>query len=380
MKKTLAALSIGAFAASASNAAIVYKNSEGTEVTVDGSIRVVMESKNTKRTATNQKRSHSGIRNAGSRFDLNINQDLGNDFYAYAHTQIRFAEDGTGTSGLPRDNKYDDNWGSLTVRRAYAGLGHKQYGQVGFGKQTTPADDVGIAKDYSYGILPDYIPDDGNQTVRYDYLGVEGLQLSASYTFAQDRDKDRTVLDKSRNNTVVLGGTYEGQVGEGKLLVGTAYGRVNYQDKNSDRSGHQDGYQLSLGYAFSGLTASIDSGYVNAKHILDQENAEGLKYDGDSKGFYVSPGLQYQVTPTNKVYTNYLYQQQKQTKTVLGASVDNKQKTHGVLVGVDHKFNKHALVYLEGKYLTNKKYTNGNYINNSKETDKAIGVGIRVYF
>ena len=75
-----------------------------------------------------------------------------------------------------------------------------------------------------------------------------------------------------------------------------------------------------------------------------------------------------------------MYQQQKQTKTVLGASVDNKQKTHGVLVGVDHKFNKHALVYLEGKYLTNKKYTNGNYINNSKETDKAIGVGIRVYF
>ena len=45
MKKTLAALIIGAFAASAANAAVVYDN-EGTKVEIGGSIRVQLEKTN----------------------------------------------------------------------------------------------------------------------------------------------------------------------------------------------------------------------------------------------------------------------------------------------------------------------------------------------
>ena len=42
MKKTLAALIVSAFAASAANAAVVYDN-EGTKVELNGSLRVIME-------------------------------------------------------------------------------------------------------------------------------------------------------------------------------------------------------------------------------------------------------------------------------------------------------------------------------------------------
>ena len=42
MKKTLAALSLLHFAASAANAAVVYDN-EGTKVELNGSLRVIME-------------------------------------------------------------------------------------------------------------------------------------------------------------------------------------------------------------------------------------------------------------------------------------------------------------------------------------------------
>ena len=42
MKKTLAALIIGAFAASAANAAVIYNN-EGTKVELNGSLRLIME-------------------------------------------------------------------------------------------------------------------------------------------------------------------------------------------------------------------------------------------------------------------------------------------------------------------------------------------------
>lgn len=42
MKKTLAALIVTAFAASAANAAVVYDN-EGTKVELNGSLRLIME-------------------------------------------------------------------------------------------------------------------------------------------------------------------------------------------------------------------------------------------------------------------------------------------------------------------------------------------------
>ena len=45
MKKTLAALIIGAFAASAANAAVIYNN-EGTKVELNGSLRINLEKSN----------------------------------------------------------------------------------------------------------------------------------------------------------------------------------------------------------------------------------------------------------------------------------------------------------------------------------------------
>ena len=69
MKKTLAALIIGAFAASAANAAVIYDN-EGTKVEVGGSLRLILEKTN-KGGDANQ-HTHSGLRNAGSRLEVKV--------------------------------------------------------------------------------------------------------------------------------------------------------------------------------------------------------------------------------------------------------------------------------------------------------------------
>ena len=37
----------------------------------------------------------------------------------------------------------------------------------------------------------DYIPTSGTGVVRYDYKGIEGLQLSANYNFGQTNDEKR---------------------------------------------------------------------------------------------------------------------------------------------------------------------------------------------
>ena len=53
MKKTLAALIVTAFAASAANAAVVYDN-EGTKVELNGSLRLILEKADAKTPLTNQ--------------------------------------------------------------------------------------------------------------------------------------------------------------------------------------------------------------------------------------------------------------------------------------------------------------------------------------
>ncbi|MBF1199084.1 MAG: porin, partial [Haemophilus parainfluenzae] len=67
---------------------------------------------------------------------------------------------------------------------------------------------------------------------------------------------------------------------------------------------------------------------------------------------------------------NYLYERVK------GES--DKDKTHAFLLGADYKLHKQVVLFVEGKYATTKKYENDSYAG--KEKDRAIGVGMRVFF
>ena len=96
--------------------------------------------------------------------------------------------------------------------------------------------------------------------------------------------------------------------------------------------------------------------------------------------FYVSPGFEYQVIPASKVYGNYLYERSKSEQN----SVDTaKTIKHGFLLGVDYKFHKQVVAFVEGKYVRTKDYNvnaTGGYALKTKEADKAVGVGLRVYW
>ena len=120
-----------------------------------------------------------------------------------------------------------------------------------------------------------------------------------------------------------------------------------------------DGFLASLGYKFGDFTLTGDFGYAHAK-----------KNDDKTNKFYVSPGFAYQVTPMSQVYGNYLYERVK------GES--DKDKTHAFLLGADYKLHKQVVLFVEGKYATTKKYENDSYAG--KEKDRAIGVGMRVFF
>ena len=347
MKKTLAALIVTAFAASAANAAVVYDN-EGTKVELNGSLRLIMEKADKKvYNAANQstKKANSALRNAGSRFGITVKHNLDNDFYALGRLEFRFD-----------DTTSRDKFGRLYAKRAYVGLGSKATGDITFGRQLTIADDLSQANDYEYGFIPKgkYIPTSGTGVVRYDYKGIEGLQLSANYNFGQTNDEKGNPLKPGIKNAYAVGALYT----VGDLDARLAYGHTNFET-GASYAHRLDGVLASLGYKFGDFTLTGDFGYGHEK--LD---------DAKVNKFYVSPGFAYQVVPASKVYGNYLYERAK------GES--DKVKTHGFLLGADYKLHKQVVLFVEGKYVTAKKYTNDAY--DGKVKDRAIGVGMRVFF
>ena len=352
MKKTLAALIVTAFAASAANAAVVYDN-EGTKVELNGSLRLIMEKADKKEyNAANQstKKANSALRNAGSRFGITVKHNLDNDFYALGRLEFRFD-----------DTDSRDKFGRLYAKRAYVGLGSKATGDITFGRQLTIADDLSQAVDYEYGLIPkeEYIPTAGTGVIRYDYKGIEGLQLSANYNFGQKNNEKGKALDPAIKNAFGFGALYTA----GDLDARFAYGHTSFETDASYKH-RLDGFLASLGYKFGDFTLTGDFGYAHEK-----EN------DAKTNKFYVSPGFAYQVTPASQVYGNYLYERVKGETT--------KDKTHGFLLGADYKLHKQVVVFLEGKYVTTKNYAenaNGGYAYDGKTKDRAIGVGMRVYF
>lgn len=358
MKKTLVALAVTAFAASAS--AVTVYDAEGTKVQLDGSIRLIMEEAGkTVKDANGNKagKTKSNLRNAGSRIGVRVNHDLGDGFFALGRAEFRF--DG--------HNSGRDKFGDIYAKRAYAGLGKKELGEVTFGRQLTIADDYGQTDDYEYGIVPSYIATSGNAVVRYDYKGIEGLQLGANYNFAQNTTDKGAALTPAVKNGFGLGAVYETQLAGNTFNVEGGYGRTNYETAANFKH-YQDGYEIALGYTLGDLKLVGDFGYK-------YEKANSSR----TKAFYVAPGFQYQVVPASRIYGNYLYER---AETTVAKADSAKEKTHGFLLGVDYKFHKQVVAFVEGKLVQTKAYNAvaQGYDYQGKTTDKAIGVGMRVYW
>lgn len=366
MKKTLAALIVGAFAASAANAAVVYNN-EGTKVELGGRLSIIAEQSTS--TEDDQKQQHGTLRNQGSRFHIKATHNLGDGFYAQGYLETRFVSD------YLRDGA--DNFSEIITKYAYVTLGNKAFGEVKLGKAKTIADEITTAEDKKYGLLNNskYIRTNGN-TVGYTFNAIDGLVLGANYLLAQERDVDTTNYGgaSTKAGEVAIGAISNGiQVGAkydaNNIIVAIAYGRTNYKESTNQRltdSKKQEvnGALASLGYRFSdlGLLVSLDSGYAKTKkYKLPHE-----------KRYFVSPGFQYELMEDTNVYGNFKYERN---------SVDQgkKEREQAVLFGIDHKLHKQVLTYIEGAY-SRTRTNDGKSSKVTTEKEKSVGVGLRVYF
>ncbi|HHF3367286.1 TPA: porin [Haemophilus influenzae] len=361
MKKTLAALIVGAFAASAANAAVVYNN-EGTSVELGGRLSVIAEQSTS--TRKDQKQQHGELRNAGSRFHIKATHNFGDGFYAQGYLETRLVSDYEGRS---------DNFGNIITKYAYVTLGNKGFGEVKLGRAKTISDGITSAEDKEYGVLEnkEYIPKDGN-SVGYTFKGIDGLVLGANYLLAQERVAYRggnsepgEVSPQKISNGVQVGAKYDAN----NIIAGIAYGRTNYREDISmpanklGKKQQVNGALSTLGYRFSdlGLLVSLDSGYAKTKNYKDKHE----------KRYFVSPGFQYELMEDTNVYGNFKYERN---------SVDQGKKVReqAVLFGVDHKLHKQVLTYIEGAYARTR--TNDKDKTEKTEKEKSVGVGLRVYF
>lgn len=376
MKKTLAALIVGAFAASAANAAVVYNN-EGTKVELGGRLSIIAEQSST--TEDDQKQQHGALRNQGSRFHIKATHNLGDGFYAQGYLETRFVSDSI-RSGA-------DQFSDITTKYAYVTLGNKAFGEVKLGRAKTIADEITTAEDKEYGLLNSkkYIPTNGN-TVGYTFNAIDGLVLGANYLLAQERGVDNTDYGTGldvKSGEVTIGKISNGiQVGAkydaNNIIVGIAYGRTNYKDTNhtttpktttlayQGKKQEVNGALASLGYRFSdlGLLVSLDSGYAKTKNYKAKHE----------KSYFVSPGFQYELMEDTNFYGNFKYERN---------SVDQgkKEREQAVLFGIDHKLHKQVLTYIEGAYSRTRTTENaGNKSTVKTEKEKSVGVGLRVYF
>lgn len=360
MKKTLAALIVGAFAASAANAAVVYNN-EGTNVELGGRLSIIAEQSNS--TIKDQKQQHGALRNQSSRFHIKATHNFGDGFYAQGYLETRLVSAQSGTES--------DNFGHIITKYAYVTLGNKAFGEVKLGRAKTISDGITSAEDKEYGVLNNskYIPTNGN-TVGYTFKGIDGLVLGANYLLAQERYKyghagavAGEVYPQKISNGVQVGAKYDAN----NIIAGIAYGRTNYRESIHEpdlgKKQQVNGALSTLGYRFSdlGLLVSLDSGYAKTKNYKAKHE----------KSYFVSPGFQYELMEDTNVYGNFKYERN---------SVDQgkKAREHAVLFGVDHKLHKQVLTYIEGAYARTR--TNEQGKTEKTEKEKSVGVGLRVYF
>ncbi|WP_434104872.1 porin [Haemophilus influenzae] len=380
MKKTLAALIVGAFAASAANAVVVYNN-EGTKVELGGRLSVIAEQSTS--TEDDQKQQHGTLRNQGSRFHIKATHNLGDGFYAQGYLETRFVSDYT--------REKADHFSDIATKYAYVTLGNNTFGEVKLGRAKTIADEITTAEDKEYGLLNSkkYIPTNGN-TIGYTFNAIDGLVLGANYLLAQERDKQTLNIPSNRlqsgettvgeiSNGVQVGAKYDAN----NIIVAIAYGRTNYKDSNETRRSSSssstihvyqgkkvevNGALASLGYRFSnlGLLVSLDSGYAKTKNYKAKHE----------KSYFVSPGFQYELMEDTNFYGNFKYERN---------SVDQgkKEREQAVLFGIDHKLHKQVLTYIEGAYSRTRTTSVDDKKSASKvktEKEKSVGVGLRVYF
>lgn len=355
MKKSLFTLSAIALATSTASAYTLVDNKEtGTKLDFSGSARIVWESKANKtkdlvENTTTKNHVNKAVRNNASRFGFQLKQDIAEGFYGLGRVEWRFR----GTSSSQHD--FDD----IYTRQLYAGIGHKQYGEVVHGNMTVITDyvkqtDLPNTLSLSDGLLVS----SARKVTQYTYKGIEGLTAGVYYGDKSKRNMNGLDLKDRRKDVWGVAAIYDEKLDDlQSVTVAAGFSRERTDRKNTNA------YLVGSAYTYDKTTIGLD---------LARSVAKGLQGNKVTE-YEVSTVLNQQLTDVWRAYGMYSYKQNKESK-------DNaKEKAHQYMVGTEYTFvPKHLKGFVEWQTSYANHYTNG--AKTKRTRDNVTAIGLRAYW
>lgn len=326
MKKSLVALTVAALAASSANATITLYQDSDTKVSLYGSVRLLLAKNNNNR---------GDLYNDQSRFWLNVQQRISDDFYAIGATQIR------------PQTPYDDNFSSgIHMYRLYAGFKWDGVGELTFGNQSTMANQFKLA-DFTYkfggvtraGIRytdqdsyrtfgrPQYgIATSGKKVIHFQSADMNGFTFGGDYILGSN-----SAYHDEKGNDIYDNTSYQ---------VGVKY--YNRFDDYRVKANVITGYsRIKPGFSTHHIGAAVGFGYKSFDIGLDWLHDTDSKYNKTESQTAWQLGVRYFVTYPWSVYGAY-----RQTEFT------DQTTNRGFAIGTDYRWTKRVKTFIE--YATNK--------------------------
>lgn len=367
MKKTLLALAVAAMAAGGANATVIYQQ-DGTKIDVDGRLALEVIKAKDKRT---------DVIDRGSRLRFRAFQELSNGYEALAVAELRFSN----ADGFGND---------IRAHRLFGGVQHKDIGSLTFGRQLVLGDHIPKAN-YTWEMGGNVFLDAHGKALHFMSAKFNGVRVAADY-YVGNSNKQRVDAGQGFQ----FGLFYDGQLGDAKVRFGSGYGELTAAKPGATTTTCSPSNQVTT---VAGTIACLSPTITTGKEEEFKRKFAGVGFDinygnfttGIDWAYAKSPkgqaantfqtfgsvkfekvsrfdvGVKYAVTPQNSLYGGVLFGTAQN-------SGEEKAKNLGWKLGVDHKFNKFVVVYLEGGKARTKQ------AGKTIEDNNRIALGTRITF
>lgn len=366
---TLSALALAVNSASAYT--LVNNENSGTKLDLNGSARFIWNSSASKQTDANgnttRQHINRAVANNTSRFGFRLTQQLGNGVYALGHVEWR-------ARGRAASQHNFDEW---YTRQLYAGIGHKQYGELTYGNQGLITDevkqtDLANTLSLSGGLLAGA----ARRSLQYTYKGIDGLKVGAYYAGKSPRGDDGLDLADKRKDVRGAAAIYTHKIDEQqKFTVAAGASFERFYNGNTTSVYDRDAYGLGTAYTFANTTVGLDL----ERRTTENQGAAGNKRTQKEVRTIVFQKL----TGDWNAYAMYAYKTNKLDRAV---GVDTKAKTNQFMIGSEYWIAKDLLAQYQLRaktfveWQTSRTKNSANGINAGKTRNNETVVGFRLFW
>ncbi|MFU2047375.1 porin [Avibacterium gallinarum] len=363
MKKTLIALAVTAMVSATANATVIYEK-EGTKIDLDGRMHFELR---------NDSEQRNDLRDIGSRVRVRAYQDVGAGFKVFGGAELRFSHGNGSASAIG---------GNLRTHRLFAGVSQKDVGTLTFGRQLNLGDHIPKAN-YTYDGGGNIFFDGHKKAATFMSNKFAGFRFAADYYFGQANKANQTSSGTTgwdEGQGYGVGFFYDNTFGDVAVRFGSGYSSVTQSEDGTEAKefklkrggvGFDITYDKLITLGFDWAFGKVSKTGVESGNIGFQKVAGYKATLHKNNRFLV--GLKVMATPQNAVYGEYYFATGKKADPTA-----DSLKMRGWMLGVDHRFNKNFVVYLEGG--KGKVKQGGKVLNKDGKANHRVALGARFLF